>query len=218
MACPYCYARRMYDRFKWNPEIRYDDWVWQVGSPIPKGSKVFVGSTMELFHDKTIQYLPIILEYCESVKSRTFIFLTKCPQNLPREFPDNCWVGVSIPNEFVLARDNSLNYLSDVKAKVKFISFEPLQSKMAEPYLLHIGFSIARINWVIIGQQTPPSPKTAPKIEWVKEIVRAADNADVPVFLKSNLNSCAISDYPELLDSKTGNLRQEFPKVGVLSK
>ncbi len=28
MACEYCYARKMYKRFKWNPVIRYDDWVW----------------------------------------------------------------------------------------------------------------------------------------------------------------------------------------------
>ena len=26
MACSYCYARAMYKRFRWNPEIRYDDW------------------------------------------------------------------------------------------------------------------------------------------------------------------------------------------------
>ena len=27
MACSYCYARRMYKRFKWNPEIRFL-WSW----------------------------------------------------------------------------------------------------------------------------------------------------------------------------------------------
>ena len=25
MACPYCYARAMYKRFKWNPKIRITD-------------------------------------------------------------------------------------------------------------------------------------------------------------------------------------------------
>src|SRR5450759_2335951 len=46
---PYCYARRMYKRYHWGETIRYDDMAWQSGSFIPKGSKVFVGSTMELF-------------------------------------------------------------------------------------------------------------------------------------------------------------------------
>ena len=54
VGCSYCYARRMYKRFGWNPEIRYDDMVWQTGGYMPKGSKIFIGSTIDLFHDKKI--------------------------------------------------------------------------------------------------------------------------------------------------------------------
>ena len=69
----------------------------------------------------------------------------------------------------------------------------------------------AGINWVIIGSAT--HPYRPPKIEWVEEIVRAADKAGVPVFLKNNLKPLYIahtksqgqicSDYI---------LRQEVPK------
>ena len=53
MGCDYCYARRMYDRFKWNPEIRYEDPFWQFHKlKGKKPSRVFVGSTMELFGEK----------------------------------------------------------------------------------------------------------------------------------------------------------------------
>ena len=41
------------------------------------------------------------------------------------------------------------------------------------------------INWLIIGAQT--KPYKPPKIEWVEEIVRAADRAGIPIFLKNNL-------------------------------
>jgi len=43
----------------------------------------------------------------------------------------------------------------------------------------------AGISWVVIGSQTKPT--VYPKIEWVQEIVEAADKAGIPVFLKDNL-------------------------------
>ncbi len=49
--------------------------------------------------------------------------------------------------------------------------------------------SDAGISWVIVGQCTPVKASTQPKIEWVRDIVEAADKAGVPVFLKNNLYS-----------------------------
>ncbi len=47
MACSYCYARAMYKRFKWDPEIKFEPIR---DSDLPaKSSQIFVGSTMELF-------------------------------------------------------------------------------------------------------------------------------------------------------------------------
>ena len=191
---PYCYARRMYKRFHWNPEIRYDDWVWQTGGHIPAGSKIFIGSTIELFHDKTIQYLPTIMEYVECLKSRTFIFLTKCPQNLPKKFPDNCWVGVSATNTMKFQKGTAC--LSDIAATKRFVSLEPLLDWNMSTNTMY-GYLVQRgIHWLIVGQCTPISAKTAPKIEWIREIVEAADKADIPVFLKNNLQSLLPQERP----------------------
>ncbi len=44
----YCYARRLYKRFKWDETIRFEPLDYK---KFPDGSKVFVGSTMELFGD-----------------------------------------------------------------------------------------------------------------------------------------------------------------------
>ncbi len=212
----YCYARRMYKRFKWNPEISYDVGWFHALYKIPPHSKVFVGSTMELFGS----WIPKgrrrqIIGYSRAFPELTFIFLTKQPQNLPREFPDNCWVGVGVCNDKML--DVAVDKLEDIQAEIKFISFEPLLEKLT--LSLDYAFYYSGISWVILGAETPYSLKTAPKLEWVREIVEAADRANIPVFLKKNLK-------PVLRNSDgwtsawavnargcdgTEYLRQEFP-------
>lgn len=194
VACPYCYARKMYDRFKWNPNIRFEPSVFN--SLPKKPCKVFVGSTMELFLFD--DWMEFILNRCQDFPNHTFQFLTKQPQNLIKfgPFPDNCWVGVSatIPEQIRLA----FKYLHyDVQAKVKFISFEPMLG-MILPFR-EDWFTASGVNWVILGSQT--KPYKPPKIKWVEEIVRVADKAEIPVFQKDNLK-------PLLGD----NLRQELPK------
>jgi len=228
VACPYCYARRLYDRhlngvFK-DPSIRYDPSVFF--DTVPDGSRIFVGSTIDLFHPRCSLWNDEIIDYCARDPKNTYIFLTKCPQNLPREWPDNCWVGVSIPRAY----DDTLvghfeayqriRALGETKARVKFISFEPLIESIASEFVCGLDrvLTMWGINWVILGCQTPYSKKTAPKIEWVKEIVEAADKAGVPVFLKDNLKPIFQTKkyewrYPFcVFDKYKGKLRQEFPR------
>lgn len=206
MACPYCYARRMYKRFHWDETIRYSPIVAEVDA-IKKPSRIFVGSTMELFGDWVqAPWLSAAFETCRQYTQHTFIFLTKQPQNLPKEWPDNCWVGVSVCNDNML--DVAVDKLEDIQAKTKFISFEPLLERLT--LSLDYAFYYSGISWTIIGQQTPPSAKTSPKIEWVREIVEAADKAGVPVFLKNNLAVGVIDTSMDWAFSKTG-YRQEFP-------
>ena len=217
MVCPYCYARRMYKRFKWNPNIRAD---WQETGKLPnKPSRIFVGSTMELFGEWIKpEWMEEIFKMVKRYPQHTFIFLTKQPQNLIKwsPFPDNCWVGVSWIGD---DESRPLRHIVDIKAPVKFISFEPLLEfcHWWTSDLLQQSFIKAGINWVIIGAQTPYSKKTAPRIEWVKEIVDAADKAKIPVFLKNNLIKLWGDDlfYPEWAMNKTGfHFRQELPERG----
>ena len=62
------------------------------------------------------------------------------------------------------------------------------------------------ISWVIIGQRTPVRESTKPQIEWIQDIVEAADMVDIPVFLKNNLADSVIPNDP-----LNKGLRQEFP-------
>ncbi len=210
------------------PEIRMEpDWREELPE---KPSRVFLGSTMELFGDWVERdWMHLIFAKILSRPQHTFIFLTKKPENLVREiFPENCWVGASATNfeQFGIG----LMHLQDVKAQVKFFSFEPLLHEIApdKKYagynsdLMALDLKNTCISWAIIGAQTPYSPKTAPKISWVRYIVSAADKAGVPVFLKDNLepliNSAILWSWAY---DGNGNLRQEFPidsKVDVKSK
>ena len=72
----------------------------------------------------------------------------------------------------------------------------------------------AGISWVILGSQT--KPYKPPRIEWVKEIVRACDKAGVPVFLKDNLMplmeaSFGRENYLSPVLTPDGDLRPELP-------
>ncbi len=213
MACSYCYARRMYDRFKWNPEIRYEDVFWYPGLAGKPGDKYFVGSTMELFGDWIEEWwLENIFEWVRAYPQRTFIFLTKCPQNLIKwsPFPENCWIGASPMNNAQLLL--AIASLEQVNSTLKFLSLEPLLNRLdALPFALKDKV----VDWIIIGRQTPPSKKTEPRIEGLKEIVEAADKAGIPGFLKNNLKpliATAPDDiYPLFIDDNW-KLRQEFPK------
>ena len=225
VACPYCYARAMYKRFEWNPEIRCDLYC-MVGLP-SKPSRIFVGSTMELFGDWVPEYwLSMIFVMTQKWKQHTFFFLTKQPQNLIKwsPFPENCWIGVSCTNFQMYGE--ALFYLADIKANVKFLSFEPLLAAIrpSPPYsgyderAMTFDLKTQNIGWLIIGQQTPISVKTQPKIEWIQEIVEAAEKAGIAVFLKDNLESLIPfvewDDYKSegALRTRSGKLRQEFPK------
>ena len=116
----------------------------------------------------------------------TYLFLTKQPQNLIKfsPFPPNAWVGVTVTNEGITYPDmmeEACRSLAEIKATVKYISFEPLLSSIYKLDLLKIW----GISWVIIGAQTKPT--VYPRIEWVEEIELAARKAGIPIFEKENL-------------------------------
>jgi len=212
----------MYKRFKWNPEIRLDlPTIYSVDLAEPN-SKIFVGSTIELFGDWVKpEWWDYIWGMVKARPEYTFIFLTKQPQNLPNKFPDNCWVGVTATDSLALSK--AIYWLSKVEAKVKYISVEPLLNGYPLDGLSTALFKTGGINWIIIGSQT--KPYKPPKIEWVKEIVEAADKVGIPVFLKDNLKPLfAHMPYDKpidrlvssvIFDGKLGwnaaKLRQEVP-------
>ena len=154
-----------------------------------------------------------------------FYLLTKQPQNLIKfsPFPENCWCGVTTTNkqQYIGAQRE----LDLIKARVKFISCEPLLEHLpVSPYdFTPFGGSI---NWVIIGAQT--KPYKPPEISWVQEIALACTKAHIPLFLKDNLKSLlpnrmpfwAVYNWKELdkgalITMSENKFRQEMPTTNV---
>jgi len=162
-------------------------------------------------------------------------------------FPDNCWVGVTATNAKMLRE--GLMHLEEIEASVKYVSLEPLLERIYDSlyFLNALPDFLSAIDWLIIGACTgtgiemlrlaeaykredgsvmPYGNKFTlqPKIEWVQEIVEAADKAGVKVFLKDNLWPL-LTGHPEFWeDIPQGNhpnyesiaeLRQEMPTDGV---
>lgn len=155
--------------------------LYNCSSELCKPRGIFVCDMSDLFGiGIPEEWTKAVLTDIKNNPRHRFYLLTKQPQNLIKfsPFPDNCWVGVTATNNTML--DKAMLGLADIVASKRFISFEPL--------LLPVKFSqedAELVDWVIIGAQTRPA--VYPKIEWVREIVDAADKADIPVFLKDNL-------------------------------
>ena len=241
-GCSYCYAEGITKRFTNHYPNGFEPTLYPEAllSPLhlKKPSRIGVCFMGDLFTDcpefdpdrknilrgftedgsswEDISLKRIIHYVIDSCPQHTFVFLTKQPQNLLKfsPFPDNCFVGVSATNTPMFVK--SLNWLDEIEAKIKYISFEPLLERIP---LNSKALQLAGINWVIIGAQTKPT--VMPKIEWVREIVEAADKAGIPVFLKNNLKSLVIDGnkpvgeplgyWKHWIGKDTWELRQEMP-------
>lgn len=204
--CFYCYGRKMYKRFKksFKPQIHYDRLSRYGKTPldIHKPVKIFTCSVSDLFAPWVpeiwrLEVFNVIGCCLEAGYKHIFQILTKFPELIKKDMPENVWLGVTITNK---PHWRKLYYLTRIETRVRFVSFEPL--------LEDLGLiDLAGINWVIIGAVTgPESKKHQPKREWVQNIIRQAKQRKIPAFLKNNL-------IP-IMGKSMVKRNQHFPKQG----
>jgi len=161
---------------------------------IPDGSRIFVGSTMEIFHPAVPAYhRDYIFGEIKDYKNLTFIILTKRPENIDRPMPPNVWLGVSVTGRADLWR---VDTLVQHPTTVSFVSFEPLLEPAIPPNGIFAG-----LKWAIIGRLTGHGKKHDPARADLEPMVAGARIFGVPIFMKQNL-----------ADIWPGPLIQEFPK------
>ena len=203
-ACWYCYARRMYHRF------RLDDFYEHLEFHATRGdiakmyrihpSRIFICSTIEMFHPKVeTAWRDKIFYTIEKFPEHTFIILTKRPENIDRPMPDNIYLGVSVTGPDNLWRWFNIDQLQ--KARIKFISFEPI----LEPFPKHeLGYQMLKADWVIAGRLTGHGHQHDPSISTLKNIIGMSNAA---IFLKNNLKDIwgepLVQEYPESAKEKT---------------
>lgn len=186
-GCQHCYAERMSKRLKSMNNKRYIN-GFDVSihrdlfeEPLKwKTSKiVFVNSMSDIFHEM----LPdnVILELFKVMnKAQQHIFqvLTKRPERLKSladkiSWTDNIWMGVTVENQKNI---NRIDILRGTKAKIKFISFEPLLNEIS-------NLNLENIDWAIVGGESGPGAREMKK-EWVLNLKEQCKKYNVKFFFK----------------------------------
>jgi protein gp37 len=147
-----------------------------------KSSKiVFVNSMSDLFHkDVPVEFIKKVFRVMKENPQHVFQVLTKRADVLLYydkegwlEWTHNIWMGVSVEDE---KRMNRIDLLRQTKARIKFLSCEPLISELP-------NMKLKGIDWVIVGGESGRTPRPIEK-KWVMDIKAQCTKADVAFFFK----------------------------------
>lgn len=186
-GCKFCYAEIMSKRLKAMGVEKYKDafkvrtHLDQLDIPYTwKSSKVvFVNSMSDLFHeDIPVSFIKKVFAVMNDNPNHVFQVLTKRAERLHKihkelKWTHNIWMGVSVENQKVV---NRIDYLRKIKAKVKFLSCEPLIGPLPD-------LNLKKIDWVIVGGESGHRPRPM-DADWVLDIQDQCKIADVPFFFK----------------------------------
>lgn len=168
----------------------------------PSGSKVFVNSMSDTFH-QNIEFYDLIelFDFMRQRQDLTFQILTKRVYRMLEFFDylsvyfkdyvyndmsQHIWFGVTAENQAIA--NARIPYLLQLKDSIKdlkcFVSIEPMLSQIdLTPYIDRVN----GLDWVIVGgEKTPNNPKKARlmKLEWVDSIYNQCQKHRIPFFFK----------------------------------
>jgi protein gp37 len=197
-GCTNCYAMRMAARLDamgmkkyhgltrksgrravWTGKIKLDRDVLAAPTKWRKPRRIFVNSMSDLFHEAVpASFIAEVWSVMKATPWHTYQILTKRPDRmaeLTASLPElaNVWLGTSVENADFLYRVDDLR---NVRAVVRFISFEPLLGSVA-------AADLSRIHWAIVGGES--GPRSRPMLEeWVDEIEAACRDFGTAFFFK----------------------------------
>jgi len=186
-GCKFCYAEIMSKRLKAMGVEKYKDAFKVRTHPdqlnIPytwKASKiVFVNSMSDLFHkDIPLDFIKQVFKVMNDNPNHVFQVLTKRAERLfevhnELKWTHNIWMGVSVENESVTDR---IDFLRKTKARVKFLSCEPLIGPLP-------NLNLKKIDWVIVGGESGHRPRPM-DTDWVLDIQEQCKKSDIAFFFK----------------------------------
>ncbi len=145
-----------------------------------KATVFFVNSMSDIFHENMPEeYLDRIFEVIENTPHHTYQILTKRADRMYDYFskkpvPSNVWLGVTVENKQQgLPRIDKLRHL---KAKVLFLSVEPLLEDLG-------AMNLTNIDWVIVGGESGHKARPMDK-EWVINIKKQCEIEGIAFFFK----------------------------------
>lgn len=186
-GCKFCYAEVMSNRlqamgvekYKDNFEVRTHEVALNIPYTWKNSKVVFVNSMSDLFHkDIPLEFIKKVFAVMNDNPQHVFQVLTKRAERLYElhkeiKWTHNIWMGVSVENDKVRYR---IDFLRNTKAKVKFLSLEPLIGPLN-------NLNLSDIDWVIVGGESGHKPRSM-KPEWVLNIQEQCASKDVAFFFK----------------------------------
>lgn len=186
-GCKFCYAEVMTRRLKGMGQEKYSDGfklrLHPASLDIPrtwnKPQVVFVNSMSDLFHKNVpLEYVQRVFKVMNETPQHTYQVLTKRGDILEEyaphlKFTSNIWMGVSVEDDKVLYR---INHLKKIKAKVRFLSIEPLLGPLPK-------LNLRGIHWVIVGGESGSKSRPIDP-GWVNAIRLQCEEKNVPFFFK----------------------------------
>lgn len=161
-------------------------------------AKIFLDSMSDLMgHWVPDSQIEAVLDVCRQASWHTFQLLTKnAPRLLQFNFPNNVWVGVSMPPTEMFGKPlqhhqqehymrRALDVLGQVDVPVCWMSFEPLSWDVSE---IVARYSESNLAWAVIGAASNGKTLYQPKAQWVTNLHRVLDRRGVAVFHKGNLD------------------------------
>jgi protein gp37 len=131
-----------------------------------------------------------------------FQMLTKRRENILRYLPDdwgdgypNVWIGTTIEDNRVASR---ANYLREVPAVVRFVSYEPAIGPLDQ-------LNLDGIDWVIYGGESGPGHRAEDK-QWARDMRSRCVERDIAFFHKQSAGY-----RTELGIELDGEIVREFP-------
>jgi protein gp37 len=221
-GCDNCYMFRNLAYTKFDPSV-VTQTIWENRIKDLKkwsASIIFTNSMSDSFHESiSMEKIRSMFDIMDSFQKHKFIILTKRINKAYNYFklnpiPANCWIGTSIENRSQLHR---LGKLKMIKAKTKFVSFEPLLERLGE-------IRLADISWVIVGGESDFRHPRPFRVSWAREIRDQCHRLSIPFFYKQSggkkkINGCWGSneidgkkylEMPELLTTKQSVQVEKF--------
>jgi len=216
-GCNNCYAERIAKRLFAMGQANYANGfkltIHEHALKLPlkwkKPQTIFVNSMSDLFHkDVPEEFILKVFNVMNNAPWHTFQILTKRAERLAKVsdrlvWGKNIWMGVSVENADYIYR---INNLRKTKAKVKFISFEPLIDKIEM-------VNLQGVDWVIVGGESGPKARHMSP-EWVTNLRDQCLVQKVPFFFKQwgGVNK---KKAGRLLNGRTWDEMPQVELVGV---
>lgn len=192
-GCKYCYMHRIYDGKGVNPNIvkRTSASYWRQPLIWRTSQMIFTNSMSDFFIEEADSWRDDAWEVIRKTPRHKWQILTKRIDRVINHLPQDwgsgwnqVWLGTSVESQ---AYVNRIDTLSQIPAKIRFVSFEPLLGPIDLSSLAESGALIG-INWAIIGGESGYTygkyQYRSCEIAWIEDLVKQLKSYGIKVFVK----------------------------------